>query len=567
MIDELHIMGLGVIEDVTLRLAPGLTVITGETGAGKTMLVAALQLLLGSRADATLLRGGVEAAVVEARMAPVPSTAVTEGWLDQGETELVVAREIVARDEGGRSRVRIGRQLAPVSALASVLGPWVEVHAQGEQVRLSQPQTQRALLDRYAGATHAATLAAYEQTYRAWQEARRLLHDLASADRERARELDRLRHEVAEIERAAPAPGEDLAIREELDRLEHAEGLALAASEAAASLDEEGAGGPLGVAVGALRRAGGHDRSLEVLRNRAEALAAEAADLRSSLRDYAEMVEAAPQRLEELRRRQQTFAELQRKYGRDLAEVLAYAEQARNRLDRLERQERESGELEQRVADLSRQMEYLCGELRVGRKRSGDRLTAAVRRHLADLAMPHAAFSVRIEDAEAPGPSGGDRVSFELAANPGEPARPLAQAASGGERSRVALAVKAALVEVDDARVLVFDEVDAGVGGATALAVGEKLARLSQASGRHGERRQVLCVTHLAHLAAFADVHHVVEKTVRGGRTVATARQVSDDDRAVELARMLSGRATRTGLEHARDLLAEAARRAHAGAL
>ncbi|MFN2557078.1 MAG: DNA repair protein RecN [Nitriliruptorales bacterium] len=563
MIDELHISGLGVIEDVSLRLSPGLTVITGETGAGKTMIVTALQLLLGARADATLVRGGIEAAVVEARVTPVPPAAVSEGWLDEGETELVVSREVAAREEGGRSRVRIGRRLAPVAALASVLGSWVEVHAQGEQTRLSHPQGQRALLDRYGGARHAATFASYEQTYRAWQDARRSLADLATGERERAREVDRLRHELSEIERAALEAGEDVAIREELDRLEHAEELRLAASTAAAALDEDGAAGPLGVAVGALRGAGGHDSSLDGLRARAEALAAEAADLRSALRNYAEMDEADPERLEELRSRQRTVSELQRKYGRDVAEVLAYGEQARKRLDGLERQQRESGQLEQCVSDLSAQIEHLCGELRAGRKKSGDRLAAAVRRHLADLAMPHAVFSVRIEEAEAPGPTGADRVSFELAANPGEPARPMAQAASGGERSRVALAVKAALAEVDDARVLVFDEVDAGVGGATALAVGEKLARLSQASGRHGEARQVLCVTHLAHLAAFADVHHVVEKTVRGGRTVTTARQVNDEHRAMELARMLSGKVTRTGLDHARDLLAEAVRRAH----
>lgn len=558
MIDELHISGLGVIEDVKLRLAPGLTVITGETGAGKTVLVTALQLLLGARADATLVRSGGEAAVVEARVMPAPPTAVAHGWLDEGETELVVSREIVARDDGGRSRVRVGRRLAPVSALTDVLGPWVEIHAQGEQTRLSQPQTQRVLLDRYAGTTHATTFVAYEQTYRAWQEARRLLSDLGSGARERAREVDRLRHEVSEIERARLAPDEDLVIREELDRLEHAEELALSASGAAAALDEDGAGGPLGVAVSTLRRAGGHDHTLDALRERSEALAAEAADLRATLRGYAETVEADPYKLDELRQRERAIADLQRKYGRNVAEVIAYAEQARDRLNRLERQEMESGELEQCVADLSRRVEQLSGELRAGRKRAGELLTDAVRRHLADLAMPQAVFRVRIDPAAAPGPTGVDHVIFELAANPGEPARPLAQAASGGERSRVALAVKAALAEVDEARVLVFDEVDAGVGGATALAVGEKLARLAQVQG---EGRQVLCVTHLAQLAAFADVHHVVEKAVRGERTVTTTRQVSDDQRAEELARMLSGKATRTGRDHARDLLAEAAAR------
>lgn len=561
MIDELHITGLGVIEDTRLRLAPGLTVITGETGAGKTMLITALQLLLGARADATLVRKGVEAALVEARVTPVPPRAVVAGWVPDGQNELVVSREILARDEGGRSRVRIGGRLAPVSALADVLGSWVEVHAQGEHVRLSHPETQRALLDRYAGAPHTSTLFAYQETYRAWQEARLLLADLSSAARERAREVERLRHEITEIERAALEPDEDRLIREKLDRLEHAEELALAASAASAALDEDGAGGPLGVAVGTLRRLAGRDPMLDVLRERTEALAAEIADLRSALRDYSETVESDPQQLDELRRRERLLVDLKRKYGGDTVEVLSHAQQARNRLHRLEQQELQSGELERRVTDLSAQVEHLSRELRSGRKRSGQHLVTAVGRHLADLALPSAAFSVRIEPAEAAGPTGADRVTFELAANPGEPARPLSQAASGGERSRVALAVKAALAEVDEARVLVFDEVDAGVGGATALAVGEKLARLAQAGARHGQGRQVLCVTHLAQLAAFADVHHVVEKNVRGARTVTTTRRVHDDQRAAEIARMLSGNATSSGLDHARDLLTEAAAR------
>ncbi|MDQ3931271.1 MAG: DNA repair protein RecN [Actinomycetota bacterium] len=561
MIDELHITGLGVIEDTTLHLAPGLTVITGETGAGKTMLITALQLLLGARADATLVRKGVEAALVEARLAPVPPTAVADGWVHDGQDELVVSREILARDEGGRSRVRIGGRLAPVSALADLLGGWVEVHAQGEHVRLSQPETQRALLDRYAGGPHTSTFAAYQQTYRAWQEARLLLGDLSSAARERAREVDRLRHEISEIERAALTPNEDRLLREKLDRLEHAEELAVAASAASAALDEDGAGGPLGVAVGALRRHAGHDPVLDVLRERTEALAAETADLRSALRDYAETVESDPQQLDELHRRERQLADLQRKYGGDTAQVLSHAEEARDRLYRLEEQESKSSELERRVSDLFAQVERLSTELRRGRKRSGEHLAAAVGRHLAALALPRAAFSVRLEPTESAGPTGADRVTFELAANTGEPARPLSQAASGGERSRVALAVKAALAEVDEARVLVFDEVDAGVGGATALAVGEKLARLAQDGGPHGQGRQVLCVTHLAQLAAFADVHHVVEKKMRGERTVTTTRRVHDQQRAAELARMLSGSATRSGLEHAGDLLAEAAAR------
>lgn len=555
MLDELHIRGLGVIEDVTLRPADGLTVVTGETGAGKTMLVTALQLLLGERADASLVRAGQASAIVEARLAPPPPEAVELGWCEPGDGELIVSREVTAGGSGDRSRARIAGRLAPISALDETLGSRVDVHAQGEHARLSRPDVQRDLLDRFAGEPHARTLDTYRRTFRELQEARERLETLRSESRERAREHERLEHEVAEIDAAGLDPDEDGELPAQLGRLEHAEDLTLAAAEASQALDEDGAGMPLGLAVAALRRAAGHDPRLDDLLQRVEGLAVEARDVRGALRDYAEEVSVDPQRLEELRRRQRLVVDLQRKYGDDIEAVLAYAEEARARLEVLGAAAEDAAGLQQRASELEAQLDGLAVSVHSGRTVAAGRLADAVNAHLSDLAMPHATFGVTVEATE-PRIHGADRVVFVLAANPGEPTLPLAQGASGGERSRVALAVEVALADVDEAEVLVFDEVDAGIGGGTAMAVGEKLARLAR------DGRQVLCVTHLPQLAAFADVHHVVEKGIREGRTVTTVREVTAAERAAELARMLSGRSDReTGLAHARELLEDAAAR------
>jgi DNA repair protein RecN (Recombination protein N) len=452
--------------------------------------------------------------------------------------------------------------LAPVSALAEVLGPHVEVHAQHEHVRLSRPDVQRTLLDRSAGEPHARTLTRYRDAHGRWSELQARRDRLAADARERARELDRLRTEVAEIDAAGLDPDRDGAIDLELDRLANAEDLRLGAAEAAAALGAEGAGEPLGVAVAALRRLAVDDPALTDLTARATALAAEATELAVDVRTYGEEVDADPARLSELQERRSVLQTLTRKYGSDVDAVLAYADEARARLGSLEAAEADAGDLDERVAAAGAEVAALAEDVRRGRRHAAGALSQVVDGHLADLGLPHARFSVDVE-ALADGAlkaSGGDRVTFLLAPNPGEPARPLAQAASGGERSRVSLAVEVALADADEVEVLVFDEVDAGIGGATAMAVGEKLARL--AAGAGGRPRQVLCVTHLAQLAAFADVHHVVEKGVRGGRAVTTARRVAEEDRVAELARMLGGEATATaGLEHARELLARATER------
>ena len=560
MLEELHIRGLGVIEDATLRFAPGLTVVTGETGAGKTMLVTALELLLGARADSGLVRAGTAVALAEAVVAPVPAEAAP--WADPDDDVLIVSREVPA---DGRSRARIAGRLAPVSALDEVLGRFVEVHAQHEHVRLQRAEVQRRLLDRYAGEPHARTLDAYRHAHERWRELLSRRDRLAADARERARELDRLRFEVAEIDRAELDTEVDEALDREVDRLAHAEELRTAAATAAAALGSDGAQEPVGVAVEALRRLAVADPALDELRERLTGLTAELSELALDVRAYGEDVAADPARLEELNERKRLVTGLRRKYGADVASVLAYADEARDRLATLERDEADVDDLGARVAAAHEEAQRLAAQVREGRRTAAERLAEVVDGHLADLGMPHARTAIAVtvlpdDDLTA---DGGDRVAFLLAPNPGEPARPIAQAASGGERSRMALAIEVALADVDDAQVLVFDEVDAGIGGATAMAVGEKLARLAAGTGG-GVARQVLCVTHLAQLAAFADVHHVVEKGLAGGRTVTTTRHVADEDRVAELARMLGGDPTATaGTEHARELLRTARSRRH----
>jgi len=548
-IEELRVRGLGVIEDVSLVLAPGLTVVTGETGAGKTLIVTALQLLLGVRADASLVRAGDPAALIEARVVPVPLTA--GDWASEGDDELVVAREIPS---DGRSRARIGGRLAPASALDDVLGTLVDVHTQGEHARLARADVQRTLLDRAAGDAHLADVSAYRAVHAAWREAQRELDRLTASASEQEREADRLAYEIDEIDRAGLDADTDARLDEAVRVLENADALAGGAVTAAAALGSEGSGETVGAALAALRPQRGTDPALDELLTRLEDVAAEMTDLAGSLRGYAERVDHDPERLASLRERQHLVRSLERKYGNGVAAILEYAAGARDRRAALTASADRSGELDADIARLGAEVIDRAQRLRATRTAAAAVLSRDVERHLAELGMPQARVDVAVTATEVQGADGADAISLQLAPNPGEPMRPLASAASGGERSRAALAIEVALADADETPVLVFDEVDAGVGGATALAVGEKLSRLAV-------DRQVLVVTHLAQLAAFADVHHVVEKGIAGGRTVTTVRRVADSARADEIARMLSGSSGDAARSHALELLADADRR------
>lgn len=551
MLTELRIRDLGVIADVTLPLGPGLTVLSGETGAGKTMVVSALELVIGGRADTERVRRGARAAVVEAFLSPAPPGAGE--WaedLDAAE-EFTVVREVAAE---GRSRSRLGGRAAPVAALAQVVGAVVELHGQSDSARLSTAPVQRELLDRSGGPALAAAAERYTSVYARWRAAGDELEALLGGERDRLREADRLAFELGEIDAVAPEAGEEERLDAELRRLEHAEALVAAATTAADALAEDGgARDALGAGVAALRAVAGVDETLEPHLARVEGLAAEAQDLAFELRAYVSALELDPEGLEHRRGRRAALAGLTRKYGPDTAAVTAYADRARARLSALTSSDDRRAALAAEVGQLADEVAGRGADLTTERGSAGERLSASVGGHLAELAMADARMSVGLEPV-GPGPTGCDRVSFTLAANVGEPALPLRRAASGGERSRVALAVRLALVDSDRTPVLVFDEVDAGVGGEVALAVGRKLARLARG-------RQVLCVTHLAQLAAFADAHLVVTKVVMkgadDGRTVAAVRSVEGVDRVVELSRMLSGTPEAgAARRHAEQLLA-----------
>ena len=573
MIEELHIRGLGVIEDASLSLGPGLTVVTGETGAGKTMLVTALQLLLGARASNDLVRRGWDAAVVEAVLrAPArpeggepqdggdevdgQREAVAELWGLAEDGALIVSREIPV---DGRSRARVGGRLVPTSLLAALLGPHVEVHGQHEHVRLEQPAVQRRLLDAYGGLEHARTLRAYHDAYAAWSEARRRERMLEEDASTRARRLAQLLAERDEIDAAALDVERDGALEQEIDRLANADALRSAIDAARTSAGTGGALDGIGSAISALQRTPITDPVLIELTDRLIAISRELSEAIADLATFAGDIDADESRLDALQARKREVTVLHRRYGATVADVLAHR-------DAVAAEAADLSALQSDAEGVAAAVEAAYGVLKAAgealsrsRREVGKRLAAAVAEHLVELGLEHASLTVAVNPAE-PGPEGADRVDLLLAANPGEPPARLADAASGGERSRVALALEVVLASDRGSGVLVFDEVDAGIGGSTALAVGEKMRRLT---GGEAGSRQVLCVTHLAQVAAYADTHHVVEKAVRDGRTVTSVRRLDDTQRPEALSRMLGGEATaEAGLEHARGLLAAARARA-----
>jgi len=531
LLRELHVTDLGIVDDLTLLLEPGLTAITGETGAGKTLLVEALDLLLGGRADTSLVRQGAAEARVEGR------------FEDDDGTERVLARVLPA---DGRSRAYVDGRLATVGELAATGAHLVELHAQHAQQRLFAAATQRAALDRFAGGPAADALGALREARAEVREVDAELGALGGDARARARELDLLRFQVDEIDGAGlEDPGEEVALEAEeallADAAAHREALGFA-YDAVEGRALEG----LGDAIGALdERAPFRD-----LVARLRAGQAELAEVERELRLVAEGIPDDPGRLEVVRARRRGLRELQRKYGETLPEVLAFSEATRRRIVELEGYEERAGALEARREAVEARAVTAARGLTETRRAAAAPLAGAVVEHLRELAMPKARLQVAVE----PGPltdDGADTVTFLLAPNPGEPPKPLARAASGGELSRAMLALRLVLTEGPPS--LVFDEVDAGIGGEAGSAVGRLLADLAQ-------RHQVLCVTHLAQVAAHAQTQVAVEKVEGGGRTVARAGVVAGDARVGELSRMLAGLGESDhARRHAEELLERAA--------
>jgi DNA repair protein RecN (Recombination protein N) len=524
MLTELRIRNLGVITELDLVLGAGMTALTGETGAGKTMLVEAISLLVGGRADATVVRHGAAEASVEGR------------FVDGGD-EVVLAR-IVPAD--GRSRAYVNGRLATATTLADEGARLVDLHGQHSHQSLLRTAVQRAALDRYGR----IDLEPLRSARARLTELEAGLAALGGDARARAREIDLLRFQVDELRIAGLTdPDEDVALDAEEDRLAgaqaHRDGAALAH---AALLDDAGALDAVGTAIAALA---GRSPFAE-LESRLRAIGAELADVGADVRDTGERIEEDPERLAAVHARRQRLVELRRKYGDTLADVIAFLDDAETRLAELEGYEQRAAALDaERVAALADEA-LAAADVAAARRAAAPPLAAAVASHLAELAMPRARVEVVVDGA---GPA--DDVTFLLGANRGEPLLPLARVVSGGELARTMLALR--LVTTEAPGTLVFDEVDAGIGGEAALAVGRSLAQL-------GARHQVLVVTHFAQVAAYADVQVAVDKRNVKGRTEAVAAPVAADDRVRELSRMLSGlRESGSARRHAAELLEAAA--------
>ena len=557
MLAELRVENLVLIERAELRLTAGLNVLTGETGAGKTVLAHAMDLLLGGRARPGIVRPGAAEAYVEGAFElPDGLAAGVAERLAPDAPELVLARRVAA---DGRTRAYVNGRSATVSDLRQVGGELLAFYGQHEHRKLTLASAQLELLDGFCGDQQAADRAGCAASHALAREAQEELDRLAELGGARERELDLLRFELAEIEEIGPEEAEYAELVSERERLRHLDaltGAAIGAAEAVAGADDPGAGpGAVTLLAGAgaaLDRAGGVDPQLDALGERQRALTVEAEELARELRAYGEGLEVQPGRLEQVEERLADVERLMRKHGGSVSSVLDHAAQCRRRCAELDSAEEATGRARARLAEAQGAIGRHAGALRRRRRAAAPRLARAVQARLADLAMEGATFEVELSQRPA-GPTGADGVEFRIAPNPGVPAGPVREIASGGELSRVMLALMGA-ASAGGAPTLVFDEVDAGIGGHTARAVGEALRELA----RH---RQVLCITHLPQVASLAKRHFSIAKDDpadrprEGATTRAEVRELAEAEVVGELVRMLGADGgDAAARRHAREL-------------
>lgn len=579
MLTEIRIDGLGVISTATAQFHEGLTVLTGETGAGKTMVVTSLHLLSGARADAGRVRLGANRAVVEGRFT---LDEVNESARAEAERVLESAAA-VADDDGtviairtvgsdGRSRAHLGGRGVPASVLADFTAPMLTVHGQNDQLRLQRPEQQLHALDQFADATVGPLLRDYIEHRRTWLDARATLLERTARGREMAAEAERLTQSLAEIDAVAPEPGEDERLVAEIRRLSDLDSLREAAATAHEALagpadnPGEGVGALDALGVARSRVEGAEDPALAALSPRLAEAIAVVVDLTTELSGYLSDLPSDPGALESMLSRQAELKSLTRKYASDIDGVIAWADEARTRLDSLDVSEETLAALTAEVEAGAERVRAAAVKLSQARTAAAGDLAAAVTEELSGLAMGKARLEVEVRPLPAgaqdsapllvdgvelhAGPAGVDEVEFRLAAHSGAQSLPLSKSASGGELSRVMLALEVVLAGAEHGATMVFDEVDAGVGGRAAVEIGRRLARLART-------HQVIVVTHLAQVAAFADTHLVVNKSDDGeGAVNSGVRALTQDERIVELARMLAGLDdTETGRAHAWELL------------
>jgi len=617
MLEEVRISGLGVIDEAVLEFSPGFNVVTGETGAGKTMVVSGLGLLFGGRADPARVRPGAERASVEGRLRVDPAGEVARqvnnagGDLDDDGSTLVLNRSVSAE---GRSRAFAGGRSVPVSLLTYLADDLVAVHGQADQQQLLKPGRQREALDRFAGSALTLVLGDYQRAYQRHLKVRAEVDALTAQVRERAREAEELRYGLSEVERLEPAEGEDIELYAEAERLSNADALHTAATAAHEALMSDPSSGSyeaadaltlLGSARQALESAAQHDPALTTLAARVSEAAYLVSDVATELASYADSIEADPARLAVVQDRRAELTRLIRAYGSasvpqpigrevtttisdngapvadagdlgrptgavseddaggnarragggepDLSAVLAWAKGAAARLAELDSDDDRIAGLQQAESELAATVRELGGQLTTVRREAAARFEVKVTAELAALAMPHAKLTAVLSPLADYGPNGGDDVEIRLSAHPGAPALPLHKGASGGELSRVMLGIEVVFAGADPVPTFVFDEVDAGVGGKAAVEIGRRLARLARLA-------QVIVVTHLRQVAAFADTHLVVEKASDGSVISSGVTRLDDVGRVRELSRMLAGlEDSEFGRAHAGELLAAAA--------
>ncbi len=569
MLTELYIRNFAIIDELHLSFRPGLNILTGETGAGKSIIIDAITALIGGRARQEWLRTGESSLLVEGIFTMPRSVASDiapllerEGLEGDSPDLLILSREIRS---SGRSIARINGRAAPLSLVREVGDRLVDIHGQGEHLSLLRRSRHLLLLDRFADLE--SMRAEFSALAKEVERVREELARLRMAERDRARRIDLLEYQVREIESANPVPGEVEELEQERARLAHAAQL-MELMDAVYRLLEVGGGGVpsasdmLSEASGHLAKATSFDASLEPLQARLDDLLSVLGDLAVEIRDYRDELEFNPGRLDEVEERLVLLDDLRRKYGDTVEEILEYARSAAEELETLTHSEERTEELEERAEVLLHRLGDAGARLSEARRRAASELSEAVERELAELNMAGARFAVSVEQQEAPDgayvgdrrlafdATGLDRVEFLISANPGEELRPLVKVASGGETARLMMALKAVLSRADPTPVLIFDEIDVGIGGRVGSVVGEKLRELAK-------DHQVLCITHLPQVAAYGDYHLKVEKQVSGGRTRAIVTSLESERRVEELAEML-GTPGESGRQSARELLEKA---------
>lgn len=553
MLKELHIENFAIIDRLTLNFVDGLAIFTGETGAGKSILLDAIEALMGGRAESAMIRADAERANLEAvfsippvHQAVISSLLEQEGLLDNS-GEVLFNREI--RREG-RNIARINGRSVNVSLMREIGGYLVDIHGQSEHLSLLTVRQHLRLLDRFAD--HQAVIEDYRQTFQTLKAIQQELADLRRAEQDAARMSDLLAYQIQEIDAAKLNPGEEEDLRDELTRLANAEKLSSLAQQAFNLLEETSPDAPsisamLGEVASALSALAAIDKNLNDLSTQSDAMLASAADVARTLQDYMDTIEFNPKRLEQVENRLALIATLKKKYGADASAILAFGEKAREELETITHAEERILALESHEADLKDALAIKALALSDSRKTAAQRLSAGVERELDDLQMAGARFSVDMRYRDDPSglplavgktahfdESGIDQVEFLIAPNPGEGLKPLVKIASGGETSRLMLALKNVLVAADPIPTMVFDEIDQGIGGRVGAVVGEKLWLL-------GREHQVLCVTHLPQLAAYGEQHFHVFKRIQDGRTLTGVEALTGARREAELAMMFGG--------------------------